>query len=96
MNDRTSHPLENLRDGEAEGSTEGLADKYDPEFSDLQDEYPGWNVRASGDAWKATRLGDPLTGAEHFAGLAETLIADSAEDLKELLVEQQLLAGGAA
>lgn len=63
---------------------------------DLQNAHPGWNVRGSGVAWKATRLGDPLTEAEHFAGLAETLIADTAEDLKKLLNEQQRLADGAA
>lgn len=61
------------------------------QVEDLQAAHPGWNVRDSGDAWKATRLGEPLTEAEHFAGLAETLIADSAEDLKALLVEQQRL-----
>ena len=62
----------------------------------LQSEHPGWNIRASGDAWKATRLGDPLTEAEHFAGLAETLIADTADGLKEQLANQKRLGRGAA
>jgi len=66
------------------------------QIEDLRAGHPGWNVRGSGDAWKATRLGDPLTSAEHFAGLAETLIADSAEDLWELLAGQQRIADGAA
>lgn len=60
----------------------------DPEFAQYQ---RGWNVRVSGEGtWKATRRLN-LTDLELSAGLACTVMADSAVQLRrELAVQDRI------
>jgi hypothetical protein len=60
-------------------------------LEDLKEQYPDRNIRKVRDYYAATRLDArtrPLTANEIAIGLAETLIADSVEDLAEQLAEQ--------
>lgn len=47
-----------------------------------------WRIRESGGICKATRMDRDLTDEELREKLALTLMADSAEELQELLAEQ--------
>jgi hypothetical protein len=61
----------------------------------LRERWPGWHIRQSGGAWKATRLGESLTWDQIALGHAETLIADTRADLERLLEVQAGIGAGA-
>ncbi|WP_157963515.1 hypothetical protein [Actinocorallia populi] len=58
-------------------------------LEDLRERHPGWRVRVlPAGGWMATRRRCSLTDDELTAGLACTLLADSAEDLRDELSVQ--------
>jgi len=58
-------------------------------LEDLRERHPDWRVRTlSESSWMATRRRCSLTDAEFTAGLACTLLADSADDLRTELSAQ--------
>jgi hypothetical protein len=58
----------------------------DQEHERLQEQHPDWRVwRSDGGSWLATRRGRPLTNAQMYAGLASTLMEDTAEELRGAL-----------
>ena len=68
-----------------------VTETHDVEFAKYRAD---WNIRKSPTGtWRATRLGNPVSWAHLSAGLAETLMTDSAEALLEQLAEQERLAG---
>ncbi|HEV7934649.1 MAG TPA: hypothetical protein VGP70_20365 [Actinomadura sp.] len=61
----------------------------DQERERLQQQHPAWRVwRANGGSWLATRRGRQLTEAQIHAGLATTLMEDTAEGLRAALIAQ--------
>jgi hypothetical protein len=61
----------------------------DQECERLQRQHPDWRVwRADGGSWMGTRRGRPLTEAQITAGLAATLMEDTAENLRGALLGQ--------
>jgi hypothetical protein len=61
----------------------------DQERERLQRQHSGWRVwRSDGGSWLATRRGRQLTQAQIDAGLATTLMENTAEELREALAGQ--------
>jgi hypothetical protein len=66
----------------------------------LQQDFPGWDIgrppthTGEGGVWLATRKG-VLNTDEMRGGLLHTVVADTAEQLRDALAEQQQIEAGA-
>lgn len=69
-----------------------VAETMTDDLAEMRERWPGWHIRQSGGAWKATRLGESLTWDQIALGHAETLIADDRGELERLLEAQAKIA----